>query len=116
MLHKKKVEKDFPKKLNLMKNNIKKNFPTAMEWFVKQATKDWSEDDLKQREWTKATNSCWYLGSIKNKEGYPVDCNGVQVNGLNGNVMIGYFDDEKCGMERPLLRVWHGSGFKIIED
>ena len=47
MLHKKKVEKDFPKKLNLMKNNIKKNFPTAMEWFVKQATKDWSEDDLK---------------------------------------------------------------------
>ena len=44
MLTKKKIEKDFPKKLKAMKNNFSKNLPSAMEWFTQQ---EWSENDFR---------------------------------------------------------------------
>ena len=54
--------------------------------------KDWTEDNLSQRNWTKF-NGSWYLGSKKNEIGQNSNCKGVRIIKY-GWVEIGSFKED----------------------
>ena len=61
---------------------VKQNMPACMEWFEEQG---WDADDFSVREWTLATNACWYLGGMKladggGDHGKLTNCKGIRIN------------------------------------